>query len=55
MAARVQSADMVLIKQTPLPQAQPTTTAFSTSFALQVMKTQQAMQAQENSKDWGQG
>ena len=55
MAALVQSADMVLIKQAPLPQGQPATTSFSTSFALQVMKNQQAMQAQETSKDWGQG
>ena len=44
---------MVLIKQAPLPPAQPTTTTFSTSFALQVMKTQKVIHAQESSKDWG--
>ena len=46
---------MVLIKHAPLPPAQPASTAFSTSFALKVMKTQETLQARDRSQEWGQG
>ena len=45
---------MVLIKHVPLPPAQPAcNTAFSTNFALQVLKTQQTREARDRSEDWG--
>ncbi|MBN9419140.1 MAG: hypothetical protein J0I12_27040 [Candidatus Eremiobacteraeota bacterium] len=44
---------MVLIKHVPLPPAQPANTAFTTNFALQVMKQQESQLARDRSQDWG--